>query len=360
MNVLALLEHRSEKLVGPLEASDADAAVITVDRSRGFVRGYFRALWQTRRTILQEDPDVLVGDHAGVESVLILCLGFLYGRPSVIRLGGNPVRLYRERYRTFKQRRVPWQWLKYVVLRLIAATLYRYASGFIVVSEDLKQQIAPLVRCETEQIAVVPPPIDSERFATADGCQWRERFGDDRLVVTVTNLAFKGKYAGVRDTVAALAPVLKSDPKIRYLVAGDGLYADQLETHIGETYGKAVRDHIELLGFVEDIESLYTVADVVVYVSDVDGYPNVVREAQAAGKTVVATASYGVAEQIDDGQDGVLVERSPDAIREAVERLLADDSERERLGTTAADRVKAENNPAALGRVLHDALARLQ
>jgi glycosyltransferase involved in cell wall biosynthesis len=68
----------------------------------------------------------------------------------------------------------------------------------------------------------------------------------------------------------------------------------------------------------------------------VDGLPNIVLEALASGTAVVATAAGGIGAVVEHEKTGVIVpERSAPAIAEAVVRLGADSTLRERLGNDA-------------------------
>jgi glycosyltransferase involved in cell wall biosynthesis len=66
---------------------------------------------------------------------------------------------------------------------------------------------------------------------------------------------------------------------------------------------------------------------------DRDGLPNVLLEAQSQKLACVSTRVSGIPELIDDGTTGVLVPpRSPDALAEALARLIGDPALRRRLG----------------------------
>jgi glycosyltransferase involved in cell wall biosynthesis len=98
----------------------------------------------------------------------------------------------------------------------------------------------------------------------------------------------------------------------------------------------------ETIGFVgpDEVSKLYGRAAVVVVASSAEGLPNVVLEAMAHGKTVVATPVGGIPTVIEDGKTGLLVPvRDAAALRAAVERALGDRELRRRLGEAARKRV---------------------
>jgi glycosyltransferase involved in cell wall biosynthesis len=98
----------------------------------------------------------------------------------------------------------------------------------------------------------------------------------------------------------------------------------------------------DTLGFVsqQDLAKLYDRAAVVVLASRMEGLPNVVLEAMAHGKTVIATPVGGIPTLIEDGVTGFLVPvGDPAALREAIERVLADPMLRRRVGEAARLRV---------------------
>jgi glycosyltransferase involved in cell wall biosynthesis len=99
----------------------------------------------------------------------------------------------------------------------------------------------------------------------------------------------------------------------------------------------------DTIGFVGpgEVSSLYGRAAVVVVVSTAEGLPNVVLEAMAHGKTVIATPVGGIPTVIEDGKTGLLVHvRDAAALRAAIERALGDRELRRRLGGAARKRVE--------------------
>jgi len=125
--------------------------------------------------------------------------------------------------------------------------------------------------------------------------------------------------------IDVLAEATEGLPRI---VAGDGPLRDLLP---------------DTIGFVgpDEVSKLYGRAAVVVVVSSAEGLPNVVLEAMAHGKTVIATPVGGIPTVIEDGKTGLLVPvRDTAALRAAIERALGDPELRRRLGRAARKRVE--------------------
>jgi glycosyltransferase involved in cell wall biosynthesis len=102
-------------------------------------------------------------------------------------------------------------------------------------------------------------------------------------------------------------------------------------------------DRLRLLGFREDLETVFGAADVVaVPSSHPDAFPNAVLEAAASGVAVVGMDVGGLSEMIIEGHTGRLVPAADVGRLAAVLRELADDSaQARRLGEAAATDVRA-------------------
>jgi glycosyltransferase involved in cell wall biosynthesis len=96
---------------------------------------------------------------------------------------------------------------------------------------------------------------------------------------------------------------------------------------------------VRFIGFRDDAPSLYAAADAFVLSSRSEGLPMVVLEAMTAGLPIVATRVGGVPSTV--GAGGVLCDADdPDALAEAMGRLLEDAGLRARLAETAARRAR--------------------
>jgi glycosyltransferase involved in cell wall biosynthesis len=109
----------------------------------------------------------------------------------------------------------------------------------------------------------------------------------------------------------------------------------------------------EGVGPVADVGPYYDRAAVVAVPSRREGYGMVAREAMAHGRAVVAADVGGLRDAIEDGVDGVLVPaRDVQALRAALERLLADPQLRARLGAAARAKAEREWSRAAMAEAL--------
>jgi glycosyltransferase involved in cell wall biosynthesis len=128
------------------------------------------------------------------------------------------------------------------------------------------------------------------------------------------------------DTAAEIA---KARPQVRFLIAGFGPLEDTIKARIDAL---GLRDRVALAGPVDDAGLIYCAADVVLLTSAIEGIPNVMIEAQAVGRPVVAPDVGGAREAVADGRTGTIVRpRTADALARAAVTLLDDVAWRERV-----------------------------
>jgi glycosyltransferase involved in cell wall biosynthesis len=120
------------------------------------------------------------------------------------------------------------------------------------------------------------------------------------------------------------------------IVGGADPRHEEYASFISDKMVRAGLDNVTFTGPCDDVGAMLRTFSVFVMVSDDQGCPNASLEAMASGIPVVANASGGTAEQIDDGINGFLVDdQSPRSMAAAVERLLRDDDLRRRFGAEA-------------------------
>jgi len=189
-------------------------------------------------------------------------------------------------------------------------------------------------------IEVVYEGTDLERFRREGRYKKRDenRWGIPDNYRVVTCLARLHQMKGHDDLLLAIPEVLKVHPKTLFLIAGDGEERARLE-HLGDYLN--LDGAVRFIGHVEDVPSLLNITDILCHPSLNDGIPNSVVEAMATSLPVAASRVGGIPEVIEDHVSGLLMPpQDIHAITSTLQRLLADETLRVRLGRNARDKVK--------------------
>jgi glycosyltransferase involved in cell wall biosynthesis len=141
-----------------------------------------------------------------------------------------------------------------------------------------------------------------------------------RLRSAFTRIGVLGRIApekGQMAFVQAARIAAASNPDLRFTVCGSPMFSSQV-------YFDAVKSEaaggVAFEPWTDDVGAFFATIDVLVVPSDeVDANPRVIPEAYAAGVPVVAFASGGVPELVEDRVTGMLVqERTPRALAQAI------------------------------------------
>jgi colanic acid/amylovoran biosynthesis glycosyltransferase len=207
------------------------------------------------------------------------------------------------------------------------------------------------------RVDVVPNSADLRRLGSPNGV--RRCPG---LVLAVARLVEK---KGLEDLVEACGLLTARGTQVRLEIVGDGPLRTQLE-RASARVGADIVFHGPLPQ--ERVLPLYARAAavclpcVVVSTGDRDGLPTSLLEAMALGAPVVTTRVGGIAELVVHEETGLLVpERDPEALADALERLLADDRLAIALAARARTHVEAhfslEGSVAQLRALFEEAAA---
>jgi glycosyltransferase involved in cell wall biosynthesis len=199
----------------------------------------------------------------------------------------------------------------------------------IAVSEAVAESLRRNGVIESSKITVVHNGIDVERFADVP------RGGGPIVVGTVGHLApIKGQDVFVR----AAALISARRPGVQFIVIGEDKspqmsHRRSLEKLIAEL---GLSGTVALPGWQDDMPAVLSSLTVFVSAARSEPFGLAIVEAMAAGLPVVAAASEGALEIIEDGVSGRLVPLDDaEALAQAVNDLLEDPVERSRLGRNA-------------------------
>ena len=121
-------------------------------------------------------------------------------------------------------------------------------------------------------------------------------------------------------------------------IAGSGPLREPLQT---QAKALGVFDRVKFTGHVEDVPGFLASSTFLAHTSDTEGCPNVVMEAMACGRTVVAMNAGDIPSLVDDGKTGFVLARGDDvAFSERLVTLITNRDLCRQMGE--ASRVKAE------------------
>ena len=196
---------------------------------------------------------------------------------------------------------------------------------------------------------------------SADAAEYATNLFTPRKLFVVRNGLDMSQFRCVDDTpgqrhyvaaVGSLFPVKRWDRLLRaiqgvkkgmtgeihFRIAGDGPLRLVLEKQ-AEALG--ISEVVEFLGAIHDVPAFLREAKFLVHTSESEGCPNVVMEAMACGRAIVAMDAGDIPYLVEDGETGFVVQQGDEgALVERISQLLRDEKQWIRMGLAA--RAKAE------------------
>jgi glycosyltransferase involved in cell wall biosynthesis len=158
-----------------------------------------------------------------------------------------------------------------------------------------------------------------------------------RILLNVGSLV---PVKGQRYLIEAMKDVIKEFPNSLLLICGNG----PLKKDLQEITNRFVlQDYIKLMGTIhpKDMPLYYTIADVFILSSIIEGHPISLLEAMAYLKPIIATEVGGIPETIKTQKNGLLVKKqNPKKLTEAIYTVLRDKKLAEIIGRNAGELIK--------------------
>ncbi len=198
-----------------------------------------------------------------------------------------------------------------------------------------------------QRIAVIHNCVESEPMATIaekgeNGLASLGIHEGSRIIGMVGNLRMKKNPLMFVDSLAKILPEF---PDVHGIMVGQSIpdesdLSGRIETRISE---HGLTGRIFLLGFQGNVPALMYRLSIFCLTSFYEGMPNVILEAMAAARPVVATRVGGVPELVEDGVTGYLIEPGDvDGFASAVRRLLDDPGLAEKMGRAGREKIERE------------------
>ena len=217
----------------------------------------------------------------------------------------------------------------------------RVTDHFIVVADAMKTQYLAAGIGRPEQYTKIFSGFELEPFLTAkNNLELRKKLGlqpDDFVVGTIARLV---KLKGHDDLFAVAPKLVHQNPKIKFLLVGDGEFRARFE-NLAQSLG--LEKNFIFIGLVApgEVPQFVGIMDALVHLSLREGLPRALPQALAAGKPVIAYDCDGAREVCLDGQTGFLIQ--PGDLKNLTEKIiqLANDSAlRGKFGQFGSDFVR--------------------
>ena len=193
------------------------------------------------------------------------------------------------------------------------------------IGEGIKQQFLKVYPECSGRTKVFHNIINTEKIKTKalQPGGFSDDFDGIRLL-TVGRLTEQKSYP---TAIRAMKMIKEKHKNVRWYVLGEGPKRKELERLIGSL---GIQKDFILCGSVENPYPYYKGADIYVHATGFEGKSIAIQEAQTLGLPVIASESSR--EQIKDGVDGVLCRLEPEAVSDAVCRMVEDVAMRKRYG----------------------------
>lgn len=216
-------------------------------------------------------------------------------------------------------------------MRFFDRRLPRKAHGITFVSQETEEDLKSLCRIDDKVLALAPTSIDTETFRPARNSLRRELgIGKDEKIILFVGALIKRK--GIDILIKAWND-LRKDEKNHLIVIGKGPLRKMIPVERRVHY-------IPYAGSKEKLREYYSVADVFVFPTRLEGFGMVVGEAMACGTPVVTTNAKGVRKIVDE-KTGFRVDiNDSEVFAEKIRFLLENDKIRGEFGRNAIKRIR--------------------
>jgi glycosyltransferase involved in cell wall biosynthesis len=214
-------------------------------------------------------------------------------------------------------------WLNHSLRSLFEPLVFRRVGSIVVPSHGLARELATEYPYTRDKIHVIANPVDIRRMRPSEGFNrdvYRQRLtlcSEDVVFVFVALGHFERK--GLPLLLEALTKI--DDHRLKLLIVGGE--RDLVKAYRTRVEAMGLGSQIRFTGMQQDIRPYLWVADAFAFPSFYEAFPLVSLEAAAAGLPLIATPVNGVEEFLRDGENGILVESTPEGIAHGLKRFLA-------------------------------------
>lgn len=226
------------------------------------------------------------------------------------------------------------------VLATIEKLTFALSTHAIAVSPSLRREVISLGLVGEEKVSTLglgsSNGVDTNRFRPRDPSglsivKLRQSLGLTEGVPTIGFIGRLNKDKGLDMLDSAVRMLVANDVEFQLLVVGG---AERINGAEPNDFGPGVR--VVYTGHIADTSEYYALIDILCLPTRREGFPNVVLEAAASAVPTVTTNATGAVDSVIDGDTGFIVDKEdPQALADALARLIHDPILRTSLGERA-------------------------
>jgi teichuronic acid biosynthesis glycosyltransferase TuaC len=205
--------------------------------------------------------------------------------------------------------------------RWLSGHALRAADQLIMVSQEMRRLVIDRFGVDPARVHAIANGVNAAIFYPRDATAMRQKLG---LSAAHRIIVYVGRFVaakGVRELLQAFGALAAHDDTLRLVFIGDGVMREELRAQVAAArWG----DRVLMPGAMqpEAIAEWLGAANLLCLPSYSEGYPNVVIEALACGRPVVATEVGGIPEIVDATNGRLVPPRDASALRVALAETL--------------------------------------
>lgn len=199
-------------------------------------------------------------------------------------------------------------------------TVLREADFLVTVSGDLRAR-ALTMGASAERSRAIVNGCDLSVFHDRDRLEARQALGIDPEAEAVVYIGRMDVKKGLRELVEAAAALHAARPRLRVYMVGEGPDRPLIESAIQENNAGGYVHALPACAF-DQVAVWMAAANLVTLPSYMEGCPNVVLEALASGRPVVATKVGGIPEILGEECGRLVAPRDAAALADALGSVL--------------------------------------
>ena len=217
---------------------------------------------------------------------------------------------------------------KYGGLRKIVADyIIPRASAIRAVSQRLARELTGKYKIDREKITVVPIYVEVKNKKP----EIKSGENDGKFIFLTASRLVPVKNIGMQ--IEAMAEVIKKYPNIELWIIGDGPEKEKLKSEISNL---KLEKKIIMLGWKDDLDKYYNMADAFLLTSNAEGWGMVIVEAASFGLPIIMTDVGCAGEVIKSGESGLVISPGDkQKLVEAMLKIIEDENLRKKLGENA-------------------------